>query len=702
MKLRITKIEQSKNLTNFVYCSHQYEENPLYFIIKDYVFIVGYDDTILPGHLAMNLNHRNLCMVSLNELVEMKIWKYNDENLMSVATFTIRKPHSTCTSLNIEINEDSLTEKITNNFNTHPMKIGQKVTIDIDGRMCALTLINFETFCPEKFPGEKEYGIINKKTKIIFSEGINKSVNHVENINNLHEIYANDLDFNKLNIGGFNNELNTIFRRAFASRCLPSKIRNKLGIKHTKGMILYGPPGTGKTLIAKQVSGLLNSRPPKFISGSEILNKYVGQSEENIRNLFLEAEIEYQNVGEESHLHVIIIDEIDTICKRRSVGSISIGDSLVNQLLAKIDGPQQLNNVFIFGLTNRIDILDEAILRPGRLELHVEIGLPDKDGRLQILLIHTKNMRENNMLDKSVDLEYVSEITKNYSGAELESLVNCAVSHSLHSKMDINEISTRRKKSGLENIHVMQLDFEKALDEIKPSFGIHCNYQSSFQYVDSSDKIIEPYKNIFDMGKKFADMMKNSRTCFATIILEGNPGTGKTTIACEIAHRCNSPFTKIISPEIMVCKTEYEKCDLIRKTFNDAYQSPESIIIIDDLERIIEYIPSGFTFSNQIVQTLLTFLRKIPPKKTKLLVLSTTSSFKIINELGFMFDSVIKIPMVTKEQAKQIIKNRVNFDTNSIDKDISIKKLMMIIRMIESKNYEITEDLLLEAQTDFQ
>lgn len=145
----------------------------------------------------------------------------------------------------------------------------------------------------------------------------------------------------------------------------------------------------GKTLIARQIGKMLNGKEPKIVNGPEVLNKYVGASEENIRALFAEAEADQEAHKEYSELHVIIFDEIDAICKARgSVGGGSgVHDTVVNQLLTKIDGVDSLNNILLIGMTNRKDMLDEALLRPGRLEVQVEIGLPDDKGRLQILKV---------------------------------------------------------------------------------------------------------------------------------------------------------------------------------------------------------------------------------------------------------------------------------------------------------------------------
>lgn len=147
-----------------------------------------------------------------------------------------------------------------------------------------------------------------------------------------------DFQFEDLGIGGLDDEFNAIFRRAFASRIFPPALVEKLGVQHVKGILLYGPPGTGKTLMARQIGKMLNAKEPKIVSGPEVLSKFVGQSEENVRKLFADAEEEYRQKGEESSLHIIIFDELDAICKSRGSrsGDTGVGDSVVNQLLAKV------------------------------------------------------------------------------------------------------------------------------------------------------------------------------------------------------------------------------------------------------------------------------------------------------------------------------------------------------------------------------
>lgn len=243
-------------------------------------------------------------------------------------------------------------------------------------------------------------GILIENTSINFFKDARNGINVKGSARRpaANAIIQPDFKFEDMGIGGLDKEFSKIFRKAFASRILSPALIEKTGMAHVKGMLLYGPPGTGKTLIARQIGKMLNAREPKVINGPEVLNKYVGQSEENIRKLFADAEKEYKEKGDESGLHIIIFDELDAVCKQRgsgSAGGTGVGDSVVNQLLSKLDGVDQLNNILLIGMTNRKDLIDDALLRPGRLEVHVEISLPDEAGRQQIIGIHTAKARAN-------------------------------------------------------------------------------------------------------------------------------------------------------------------------------------------------------------------------------------------------------------------------------------------------------------------
>ncbi|KAI8800836.1 P-loop containing nucleoside triphosphate hydrolase protein [Cladochytrium replicatum] len=459
--------------------------------------------------------------------------------------------------------------------------------------------------------------------------------------------------FEDLGIGGLDDEFSAIFRRAFASRTFPQSIVERLGIQHVKGLLLYGPPGTGKTLLARQIGKMLNSHEPLIVNGPEILNKYVGQSEENVRKLFGPAEQEYQQRGEESQLHIIVFDELDAICRQRGSRNdgTGVGDSIVNQLLSKMDGVNQLNNILIIGMTNRMDMIDEALLRPGRLEIHMEIGLPDETGRVQILKVHTSTMAKNGMLDRDVDLAELAQATKNYSGAEIAGLVKAASSFAFGRHVEVGTLATL--KQDYENIKVCREDFLQALDEVKAAFGVS-DMELKQCVTNGVIKFNSDIERIINDGKLFIEQVRTSkRTPYVTALIHGPPNSGKTALAASIAMSSNFPFIKLVSPETMVGMSETAKMNAISKVFADAYKSPFSVIIIDSIERLIEYVSIGPRFSNAVLQTLLVLLKKSPPKGKRLLVIGTTSQRSVLEQMEATdaFNVAIHVPNITDFQS---------------------------------------------------
>ncbi|TVY32970.1 Vesicular-fusion protein [Lachnellula occidentalis] len=464
-----------------------------------------------------------------------------------------------------------------------------------------------------------------------------------------NSIIAPDFKFEDMGIGGLDNEFSSIFRRAFASRIFPPGLIEKLGIQHVKGILLFGPPGTGKTLIARQIGKMLNSREPKVINGPEVLNKYVGQSEENIRKLFADAEKEYKEKGDESGLHIIIFDELDAVCKQRGSGAgggTGVGDSVVNQLLSKLDGVDQLNNILLIGMTNRMDMIDDALLRPGRLEVHMEISLPDESGRAQILKIHTSKMRDNNVMDKDVDTVELAHLTKNFSGAEIGGLVKSASSFAFNRHVKVGTVAG--VSDDIENMKVNREDFMHALEEVKPAFGV-----SEEELDNAMDKGIlhfSPHiENILSDGAISVDYVKNSADAsLLSVLMWGPQGSGKTALAAKIALDSGFPFVKLVRAKAMMGFSEQAKIQHLNKVFEDAYKSPQNCVIVDDIERIIEWSPIGPRFLNSVLQALMVLFGTKPPNNRRLLIIATTSQRSTMRQLDLqpVFDRELAVPYI--------------------------------------------------------
>lgn len=250
-------------------------------------------------------------------------------------------------------------------------------------------------------------------------------------------------------VGGLQTELEILIRRISYSRKLPPHILQSMGLSHVKGVLLYGPPGTGKTLIARELANALNVSNIQVVNGPEIIDKFVGEAERNLRSLYSQARSDWQEFGETSPLHMVIFDEIDAIAKRRGslVGDGSgVRDSCVNQLLTLIDGIQESNNIITVGLTNRKDLIDPALLRPGRLEVHIEIKIPDQVGREEILTILLRPLVQSGSISLNDAVLWAlffgqEEYTEGWTGADLAGLIRSAVSFALQRTLEVETVS---------------------------------------------------------------------------------------------------------------------------------------------------------------------------------------------------------------------------------------------------------------------
>ncbi|KAG5010597.1 hypothetical protein AAZX31_07G180500 [Glycine max] len=695
--MRVTNTPASDlALTNLAFCSPSDlrnfavpGHNNLYLaaVADSFVLSLSAHDTIGSGQIALNAVQRRCAKVSSGDSVQVS--RFVPPEDFNLALLTLELEFVKKGSKSEQIDAVLLAKQLRKRFMNQVMTVGQKVLFEYHGNNYSFTVSNAAVEGQEK-SNSLERGMISDDTYIVFETSRDSGIKIVNQREGATSNIFKQKEFNlqSLGIGGLSAEFADIFRRAFASRVFPPHVTSKLGIKHVKGMLLYGPPGTGKTLMARQIGKILNGKEPKIVNGPEVLSKFVGETEKNVRDLFADAEQDQRTRGDESDLHVIIFDEIDAICKSRGSTRDGTGvhDSIVNQLLTKIDGVESLNNVLLIGMTNRKDMLDEALLRPGRLEVQVEISLPDENGRLQILQIHTNKMKENSFLAADVNLQELAARTKNYSGAELEGVVKSAVSYALNRQLSLEDLT---KPVEEENIKVTMDDFLNALHEVTSAFGASTDDLERCRLhgmVECGDR----HKHIYQRAMLLVEQVKVSKgSPLVTCLLEGSRGSGKTALSATVGIDSDFPYVKIVSAESMIGLHESTKCAQIIKVFEDAYKSPLSVIILDDIERLLEYVPIGPRFSNLISQTLLVLLKRLPPKGKKLMVIGTTSELDFLESIGFCdtFSVTYHIPTLNTTDAKKVLEQLNVFTDEDIDSaaealnDMPIRKLYMLIEM---------------------
>ena len=485
-------------------------------------------------------------------------------------------------------------------------------------------------------------------------------VSKVEGVGNLVDVSYED-------IGGLKDEVKKV-REMIEIPLKRPELFEKLGIAPPKGVLMHGPPGTGKTLLAKAVASESDAH---FIAinGPEIMSKYVGGSEENLREYFEEAE--------ENSPSIIFIDELDAIAPKREETNGEVERRTVAQLLTLMDGLKSRGQVVVIGATNRPDSLDPALRRPGRFDREIEIGVPDSEERKEVLEIHTRNMP----LAEDVDLDKIANTTHGFVGADLESLCKEAAMRVVRRILPEIQNDEEIPKEVMEKIVVTGDDFKSAQKEIQPSALREVLVQIpdiKWDDVGGLEDVKQELKEAVEWPLKHPDTFQRLgiRPPKGTL-LYGIPGTGKTLLAKAVASESEANFISVKGPELL-SKWVGESEKGVREVFRKAKQAAPTVIFFDEIDAIASARSGNDTDSGvtkRVVNQLLTEMDGLEELEDVAIIAATNRPD--ILDAGLMrpgrFDRHIQVKEPDEEARMAIFK--VHTKNMPLAKDVNLKKL---------------------------
>jgi transitional endoplasmic reticulum ATPase len=470
-------------------------------------------------------------------------------------------------------------------------------------------------------------------------------------------------------IGGLKNEVQKV-REMIELPLRHPEIFDRIGIEAPKGVLLHGPPGTGKTLLAKAVANETNANFYS-ISGPEIMSKFYGESEERLREIFKEAE--------ENAPSIIFIDEIDSIAPKREEVSGDVEKRVVSQLLTLMDGIQARGKLVVIGATNRPNAIDPALRRPGRFDREIDIGIPDEQGRLDILLIHSRGMP----LTEDVNLESIAKITHGFVGADLEALSKEAAMRSLRRILpEINLEQPKIPAEILNKIKITKQDFDEALRDVQPSAMREVLVQRpnvGWEDIGGLQQVKEELTEAIEWPLRHADLFTEADVQPPKgILLYGPPGTGKTMIAKAVAATSEANFISIKGPEL-ISKWVGESEKGVREVFRKARQAAPCVVFFDELDAIAPRRGGSEGDSHvteRVISQMLTEMDGLEDLKG-VVVIGATNRPDIIDEALLRpgrFDRTLEVPVPDKEARKQIF--HIHTKKKPLDSDVNLDKLL--------------------------
>jgi len=474
-------------------------------------------------------------------------------------------------------------------------------------------------------------------------------------------------------IGGLKEEIQRL-REMVELPMRHPEIFQRLGIDPPKGVLLHGPPGCGKTLLARAVA---NESDANFfsINGPEIMSKFYGESEARLREIFQQAE--------KNAPAIIFIDELDAIAPKREEVTGEVERRVVAQLLALLDGLTGRGNVIVIGATNRPNALDPALRRPGRFDREIEIGIPDKQGRYEILQIHTRGMP----LAPDVDLKKLAEMTHGYTGADLAALCRETAMKALRRYLpEIDLEQERIPPSVLEKMEVKMEDFINAYREITPTAMREVAIEVPtvhWEDIGDLEEVKQELKESVEWPLKNPEVFKRMGiTPPKGILLFGPPGCGKTLLARAVATESEANFISIKGPEVF-SKWVGESERAIREVFRKARMSAPAIVFFDEIDALVPRRGAGYADSGvteRVISQLLTEIDGIEPLQ-EVIILAATNRPDILDPAVLRpgrLDRMIYVPEPDEEGRYQIFK--IHTKNMPLAEDVDLRELARLTK----------------------
>lgn len=591
----------------------------------------GYPEDANRGIIRIDGTIRRNAQTSIDEKVAIK--KVNVKEAQKI-TFAPTEP------LRIMGGEEYLNQTLEGRAVTR----GDVIEINVMGRRIDLVVVSYTPTA--------DAVIVNRNTEVKISE---KPVKEIAQ--KIPKVTYED-------IGGLSEEVKKV-REMIELPLRHPELFERLGVEAPKGVLLHGPPGTGKTLLAKAVAGETNAN---FISigGPEIMSKFYGESEERLREIFKEAE--------ENAPSIIFIDEIDSIAPKRDEVTGETERRVVAQLLALMDGLESRGKVVVIGATNRPNALDPALRRPGRFDREIEIGIPNRNGRLEILQIHTRGMP----LDDDVDLEKLADLTHGYAGADLAALCKEAAMHAL--RRVLPEIDLEMESIPVEilnKINVKREDFFAALREMQPSSLREVLIESPNLHWDDIGDLEEAKRELREAVEwplKYGEVFEHlDAKPPKGVLLYGPPGTGKTMLAKAVATESEANFINVKGPEFL-SKWVGESEKAVRETFRKARQAAPCIIFMDEIDSIAPTRGGDFDshVTERVISQLLTEMDGLESLHNVIVIAATNRPDMLDPALlrPGRFDRLVHIPAPNLEGRRKILEVHVRKKPLADDVDL--------------------------------